>query len=208
MNYDQPPTTEEIRSVLQADRDEYERHMTISKAASDAYFSAEKQYGPDNEITQEKKKQWEDVDRFKAEVGERIADSMKVWPEHSDIFKMKEKNESNFDNSVTAEEIKNFEKEKGVDQDVIARSLLVHSKRYNYLLNEINKMTAKNPDYNPDDKNQRIEVNTLRNELDDVGKIIKRMVEHLTKDTIKKYKEDFESHQIFAKELLEEIGNN
>jgi hypothetical protein len=151
------------------------------------------------------KESYSDVDQAQSAM-QRIA---KLISE-SDGFKeaSKKMNDGNFDGSVTAEQIKDFEKEKGVDQDIIAKSLLVHSERHNYLLNKIDEMVAKNPDYNPDNKDQRLEVYTLRNELDDVRKIMKPMIEHLTKDTIKKYKEDFELHQVFAKELLDEIDNN
>jgi len=91
MNFEQPKselTSEEIKIALQADKDEFERVMKVFSEASDQFHIAEKQYGHDDPITQDKKKQWDYVERAKKEVEEKINQDIKDFPEHKEMFKI------------------------------------------------------------------------------------------------------------------------
>jgi hypothetical protein len=102
MNFEQPPVSvseeekgeseqlspEQIKILLQTHSDEYDRQMKITHEAATQFDLALKEYGREHPITQDKKKQWDYVERAKAEIAELIEQDMIDFPEYKDIFKI------------------------------------------------------------------------------------------------------------------------
>lgn len=119
---------------------------------------------------------------------------------------------SNFDGSKTAEEIREYEKENNVNQDILMQSWLTHAGTYKDLMEKVRKaqegydlLVKSNDPENQIVVEAKENWNNAVSEQQKEGEVMDPMFQHLSKETLRKYKEDLKYRGVVSEELLNQL---
>jgi hypothetical protein len=118
----------------------------------------------------------------------------------------------NYDGSKTAEDIREYEKENNINQDILIQSWLTHTDIYKNI-QEKARVARENYDVlvkSNESENQAVveakeDWDNANSELRKEEEIMNPMLQYLTKETLRKYKENLRQRGIVSEEILSQL---